>query len=290
MGQTRSNHILGMYSMTKHRQQKAKKSFFYLDFLNILPRQALSLTSWCMAQHPAKRCAVVNGCTVPKKPGEGSEISYQGLLINVLSICWLLAQTALWSGARERREGGKTLWRPYIQRTEEFQLQVTKLGFFHHKLSLHRSLLLEETCDQSLKMITGQPQGSLAQQEGAKPMRSRMRSSEKRVTLTRWDCSGLVEITTSAIRAETRAPKSPWSQIQKNHVTVDADSGRSLWDDFHAWTTHIHLLQHSWNPKSAARNLWTQSPAKGTLEQPTAHGECETLPYWRDLADRKSVV
>lgn len=52
--------------MAKHKEQKAKKIFLYLDFLNILPQKALSLTSWCMAQHPAKRCAALKGCTVPK--------------------------------------------------------------------------------------------------------------------------------------------------------------------------------------------------------------------------------
>lgn len=81
--------------MTKHKVQKAKKSFLYLGVPNILPQKALSLTLWCMAQHPVKRCVVLNGCTVPKKPGEGSEIIYQELLIYVLSICWPLAQTAL---------------------------------------------------------------------------------------------------------------------------------------------------------------------------------------------------
>jgi len=47
-------------------------------------------------------------------------------------------------------------------------------------MSLYRSLLLEETGDRPLlRMIPGQPQGSLAQREGAKPMMRRKGSAEK---------------------------------------------------------------------------------------------------------------
>lgn len=95
--------------MAKHKEQKAKKSFVYLDFLNILPQKAISLTSWCTVQPPAKKCVAVKGCTVQKKPGEGSEISYQGLLINVLSICWPPDSDCTLKWSQREKRGEKTL-------------------------------------------------------------------------------------------------------------------------------------------------------------------------------------
>jgi len=58
-----------------------------------------------MAQHPAKRCAAVNGCTVQKKPGEGSEISYSGYYLKCFINLLAPGPNCTLKGSQREREG-----------------------------------------------------------------------------------------------------------------------------------------------------------------------------------------